>query len=292
VIPPPLGGARALEGHWTDAPSTPVRRVKFGVEQPVFGWIAPDDDLTTNVFATAAGRVSEVYVSAGDRVAPGAPLFAVERNGAGAEAAGSPPPAPKSMITSPAAGTIVRLDIKAGQAIRNPTGRAAGPVASIADLSTVWLTVQIEEGDARLLQAGDPVEAHPTTLADRTFSGRLLSLSPVDPATGLVTVRAAIDNADGSLKPDLLASLTFTRTSKAETLVVPESAVLFEYDSARVFVVETEKNSRGVSTTLQPRTIRPGRIRDGMVEVLEGLDPGANVEAADALFIDRAARGY
>jgi hypothetical protein len=29
-----------------------------------------------------------------------------------------------------------------------------------------------------------------------------------------------------------------------------------------------------------------------MVEVLDGLQSGENVEATDALFIDRAARGY
>ena len=28
-IPPPLGGDRTLEGHWTDAPAVPVRLVNF-----------------------------------------------------------------------------------------------------------------------------------------------------------------------------------------------------------------------------------------------------------------------
>ena len=42
-----------------------------------FGWIAPDDDLTTNVMATAPGTVSQVFTSAGQAVAKDAPLFAV-----------------------------------------------------------------------------------------------------------------------------------------------------------------------------------------------------------------------
>jgi hypothetical protein len=33
-------------------------------------------------------------------------------------------------------------------------------------------------------------------------------------------------------------------------------------------------------------------MRDGMVEALDGLQIGENVEASDALFIDRAAKGY
>jgi hypothetical protein len=48
-IPLPLGGDRALEGHWTDAPAVPVRRVNFGADWSAFGWIAADDDLTTGI---------------------------------------------------------------------------------------------------------------------------------------------------------------------------------------------------------------------------------------------------
>ena len=76
-IPPPLGGDRALEGHWTDAPVVPVRLVNFGADWSAFGWIAPDDDLTTNVLPTATGTVSQVFTSVGQAVAKDAPLFAI-----------------------------------------------------------------------------------------------------------------------------------------------------------------------------------------------------------------------
>ena len=66
-IPPPLGGDRALEGHWTDAPVVPVRLVNFGKDWSAFGWIAADDDLTTNVLPSASGTVSQVFAGAGKR---------------------------------------------------------------------------------------------------------------------------------------------------------------------------------------------------------------------------------
>ncbi|MFZ0209614.1 MAG: hypothetical protein WAL59_26485, partial [Roseiarcus sp.] len=69
-------------------------------------------------------------------------------------------------------------------------------------------------------------------------------------------------------------------------------AVLFENDGARVFVAAAKDNDSGVSGKLMARPIRIGRIREGMVEVVEGLKLGENVEANDALFIDRAAKGY
>jgi hypothetical protein len=76
-IPPPLGGARALEGHWTDASVVPVRQVNFGADWSAFGWIAAADNLTTDVPATASGTVNQVYASVGQAVAKDGPLFAI-----------------------------------------------------------------------------------------------------------------------------------------------------------------------------------------------------------------------
>jgi multidrug efflux pump subunit AcrA (membrane-fusion protein) len=42
--------------------------------------------------------------------------------------------------------------------------------------------------------------------------------------------------------------------------------------------------------TIAERSVRIGQTADGMVEILEGLSPGAKVVTSGALFIDRAAR--
>ena len=68
---------------------------------------------------------------------------------------------------------------------------------------------------------------------------------------------------------------------------MPVSAVLFENGSTRVWVVGEDK-----SRILTPRTIRTGRIADGMVEVLDGLTRDDQVATSDVVFIDRAAKGY
>src|SRR5271170_189548 len=81
-IPPPLGGDRALEGHWTDALVVPVRLVNFGADWSAFGWIAANDDLTTGVLPTASGTVSQVFTGVGQSVAKDAPLFAIRTEAA------------------------------------------------------------------------------------------------------------------------------------------------------------------------------------------------------------------
>ncbi len=68
-------------------------------------------------------------------------------------------------------------------------------------------------------------------------------------------------------------------------LAVPESAVLFENDGTRVWVV-------GDDGVPGPRAVRIGRIDGGSVEVLEGLQAGEQVVTSGGLFLDRAWKGY
>jgi hypothetical protein len=293
-VPPPLGGDRALEGHWTDAPVVPVRRVNFGAHWSAFGWIAPDDNLTTNVMATATGTVSQVFTSVGQAVAKDAPLIAVRTR----PAKTSPTDdvslrESEIVVAAPVAGVVTQVGVEVGQAVKAAPPATATKAASIADLSSLGVVAEIDEIDARPLRSGQLVEVRPTALAGRIYKGKLTSVSPVDPATRRAAVRISVENTDGALKPGMLAQFNLPNANDTATLAVPEGAVLFENDSARVFVTHDEKSVRDVSSTkLAARAVHTGRIRDGMVEVVEGLALGDNVEATDGLFIDRAAKGY
>jgi cobalt-zinc-cadmium efflux system membrane fusion protein len=64
---------------------------------------------------------------------------------------------------------------------------------------------------------------------------------------------------------------------------VPEEAVVYEGQTARVWVAGNDK-------TLSLRQIRTGQAQDGVVEVLAGLQPGESVVTSGSLFIDRAAK--
>lgn len=293
-IPPPLGGARALEGHWTDAPVVPVRKVNFGADWSAFGWIAPVDDLTTNVMATATGNVSQIFASVGQAVAKDAPLVVIRTKPAKTNPTDDVSPTePEIVVAAPVAGVVTQVGVEVGQAVKAAPPATATKAASIADLSSLWVVAEIDENDARPLRSGQLVEVRPTALPGQIYKGKLTSVSPVDPATRRSTARIVIENTDGALKPGMLAQFNLPNAGDSATLAVPEGAILFENGSARVFVTYDEKSVRDVSSTkLAARAVRTGRIRDGVVEVVEGLALGDNVEATDGLFIDRAAKGY
>jgi cobalt-zinc-cadmium efflux system membrane fusion protein len=106
----------------------------------------------------------------------------------------------------------------------------------------------------------------------------------VDPATRRVTVRAQVANPGGELKPEMFATFDLITGAASSAVGVPEQAVIFEGDTARVWV------SRG-GRLLELRTIKTGQTVGGMVEVLSGLSAGETVVTSGSLFIDRAAKG-
>ena len=72
-------------------------------------------------------------------------------------------------------------------------------------------------------------------------------------------------------------------TGDSETApAVPQSAIVYEGDTARVWVA-------GDDGTIAARSVRTGPSVDGMVEILAGLSQGEKVVTSGALFIDRAA---
>jgi cobalt-zinc-cadmium efflux system membrane fusion protein len=79
--PPPApapGTFKPTPEQWANLSFAPVRQVDLSGVAATDGKIAADDDHTTQVFSPYSGRVTKVFAKMGDRVAAGAPLFAVQ----------------------------------------------------------------------------------------------------------------------------------------------------------------------------------------------------------------------
>lgn len=183
---------------------------------------------------------------------------------------------------APIRGIVVDRQIGPGQYAQSG---ASTPVFTIADLSTVWLVANVRETDASRVQRGQTVQVHVLAYPDRTFSARVVYVAPtIDPNTHRLTVRAVIDNPDGTLKPEMFANFVILTSAADQSPAVPDGAVIYEGEAAHVWVVLPDN-------TIAIRSIRVGRSNDGFVEVLEGLKPGDQVVIKGSLFIDRAATG-
>jgi cobalt-zinc-cadmium efflux system membrane fusion protein len=341
----------------------PVRLVSFRSERIAEGNIVIDDDLTTSVFSPYSGRVARLFARLGDRVLPGAPLFAVEasefvqavndlitaaatlrtargqltqattnekrahelylakggalkewqqsqtdlataqnavraaeialaavRNRlrildksdseiAALEAQPTQKLDPLAVVTAPIAGTVTQRRIGLGQYIQSG---GDNPVYTIGDLSTLWLVANVREVDAPLMRVGAPVAVRVPAYPERVFDATISWVAPaLDPTTHRLPVRAEIANPDGALKPVMFANFSIGTGAAVTAPAVPPGAIVYEGDSARVWVVRDDG-------TIAARVVTVGRTEGGMVEISEGLSPGDRVVTRGTLFIDRA----
>lgn len=190
-------------------------------------------------------------------------------------------PNPVTSVVAPIDGVVTDRQVGPGQYLQ---AGSSTPVYTIGDLATVWLVADVREVDAPLIEIGQEVEVRVLALPGKVFKAKLTSVgSAVDAVTHRVPVRATIENHDGKLKPQMFASFSIITSGESEALAVPEEAVVREGDAARVWVLQQNND-------LALRLIHTGRINNGMVEVLDGLQPGERIVTRGSLFIDRAAQ--
>jgi cobalt-zinc-cadmium efflux system membrane fusion protein len=191
-----------------------------------------------------------------------------------------------SVVHAPIGGTVVQRQIGLGQNIVSASAGASNPVFMIGDLSKVWMVANAREDDAPYLHKGDPVEVRVLAYPNRVFKGRLNYVAAsLDGTTHRLWVRAEVENPNEELKPEMFASFRIITGADTANPAVPQNAVVYEGDTAHVWVADD------TAKTLAIRPIKPGRTRDGVIEVLAGLKAGEEVVTAGAVFIDRAATG-
>lgn len=191
-----------------------------------------------------------------------------------------------SFVRAPIGGTVTQRQVGLGQNIVSASSGASSPVYLIGDLSKVWLVANAREEDAPRLHTGDPVEVDVLAFPGHPFNARLTYVAPsIDPTTHRLPVRAEVANPNGELKPEMLATFRIVTGEDKPTPAVPEDALVYEGDTAHVWVADPATKSLAI------RPVQVGRLRDGMAQILHGLKDGEMVVTAGAVFIDRAASG-
>jgi len=105
-------------------------------------------------------------------------------------------------VYAPIGGIVTHLAVREGDYVKEGT-----PIATVANLSRLWLDLEAYESQLPLLRWGQrasfTVEAHP----GQSFEGRISFIEPiVDERTRTAAVRVAVDNTGQRLKPGMFAS--------------------------------------------------------------------------------------
>jgi membrane fusion protein (multidrug efflux system) len=169
-----------------------------------------------------------------------------------------------TFVRAPFAGRVGLRRVSVGTLVSPGT-----TITTLDDTSVIKVDFAVPESDLGSLREGLTLSAVSAAWPGQRFDGRVLSVdSRVDPTTRAVTVRAAVPNADGRLRPGMFVNVVLQRDQR-EAIVVPEEALVPEQDKQFVFVV-----ADGVATR---REVRIGARRPGEVEILSGLAPGERI---------------
>lgn len=184
-------------------------------------------------------------------------------------------------LCAPISGTVIEKLAVEGQYVK--TGQ---PIYRLADLSTVWLMLELFPEDVAAIRYGQEVEAEVQSLPGRKFTGRVAFIDPtVEPRTRTVGVRVVMPNEEGLLrvgdyaKATIAVAMNGSGGPHGKVCVVPRNAVLMAGESSVVYV-ETEPGR------FEIRRVVLGRSSGDEIAILEGVEEGEQVACSGNFLID------
>ncbi|MCE3281476.1 MAG: efflux transporter periplasmic adaptor subunit [Chitinophagaceae bacterium] len=175
----------------------------------------------------------------------------------------------RTVVRAPFSGTIGLRNVSPGAYVTPQT-----VLATIQQVNRSKIDFTLPEIYAGVVTKGRTVvvEVSPTEKRRAT----ILAVEPqASTATRNLTVRAIIDN--GVLNPGTFVKVLIEAGSKAQTIMVPSSAIIPDAKSKKVIVA---KNGKGIMTTVETGL----RTASG-VEITSGLNIGDSVVVTGVLYV-------
>lgn len=182
-------------------------------------------------------------------------------------------------LVSPLSGVVTKCDV-----VRGETVEASTPFYVVADTRRMWIQLNVRQDDANRLKIGTPVifsgdMRTPQVTAELTWIG-----TEIDPRTRTIQARAEVENPplDGEqnstgtarlLSAGAFGTARILIQKQENVVVVPDEALHWQWEIGKEVVFVAEDAGR----RFHPQVVSKGLARDGYVQILGGLQPGAQV---------------
>ena len=181
-------------------------------------------------------------------------------------------------VLAPAGGVVTRLGVRHGMFVKPDM-----EIMEIADLSRVWVLVDVYEHQIDWLRTGASAEIRVPAYPGRVWEGEVEYIYPeLDPKARTLRVRLAFDNPEGLLKSMMFADVVIYGGPQRDTLAVPAEALI--QTGRRSSVVLALGDGR-----FRPVDVVTGMVAGGMVEILSGIEAGDEVVVSGQFLIDSEA---
>jgi Cu(I)/Ag(I) efflux system membrane fusion protein len=178
-------------------------------------------------------------------------------------------------IHAPAGGVVTRVGVRDGQYIT-----PKDELYTIADLSRVWVFVDVYEDELPWVKIGDRADMTILAVPGEVFSGRLTYIYPyAESKTRTVKARLEFDNPELRLKPNMFANVSIQAGARRDVVAVPSEAIVRSGLREKVFVVREPGK-------FEPREVVVGVSSEGFTELREGIEVGEEVVVSAQFLID------
>lgn len=183
-------------------------------------------------------------------------------------------------VVAPIGGRVIEREVTLGELV----GPEREKLLSIADMTTVWVLVDVPETQIGPITVGSKVQITVPAFPGQAFEGKVSYISPELDVSRRARMRVEVPNAQVRLLPGMFASAEVFGSAGGESaepvVVVPESAVQTVEGEPAVFVpVEGEPN------TFAKRQVGVGSPVGGMVPITAGLKEGERYVAAGSFIL-------
>lgn len=157
---------------------------------------------------------------------------------------------------------------------------AGTPILQLADLSHVWVEIEIDQENVRWVKQGMSATVTADAYPGESFVGRVIFISPVaNAASRTVMARVALPNPHQKLRPQMFVNADLS-IDMGSGVAVPASAVIRGGKSDFVW-------SRASDGSFVKREVQLGlRTPEGDYQVLDGIAAGDEIAVTGAFLVD------
>jgi RND family efflux transporter MFP subunit len=168
-------------------------------------------------------------------------------------------------------------------------------VVWLQKVDPIYADFDVTEEDYGRIADGLKVTARFNAWPDAEFKGTVTTTDArMSESSRMITVRANLDNPDGRLLPGMYANVLVEAGAPQDVITVPQTAVTYSLYGDNVFVVVPAKkpdpNNKDEQLEIERRFVKAGTMRNGRVQIAEGLKPGERVVTAGQNKIDQGAK--
>ncbi len=180
-------------------------------------------------------------------------------------------------VLAPVGGEIVERLVGPGQLLQ----AGATQVFTISDMTTVWVLVNVYQGEVSYVHLGDVVDVS-TDSYPEVFHGKISYIATaLDPNTRTLQARIVTENPGKKLKKDMYVTASVNAGSIADALTVPDASVLRDTENQPFVYVQSSTKQNEFAR----RLVQLGDSHGGRTQITSGVREGEHVVGDGSLFL-------